>query len=302
MAIGFQLPFYAQPASPLLQWTVARLGHVALAGLLPARAGAPGAGAPGEDFAQHYYRLVEMIPNYAPIDAQTLLYYDTNLQRHRAQLDSHCAWHHTYEMYLLLVFTELYLDAYFSNPQALRDALNRYNWYRHKASLYPLDELRCLSFSGVDETSLSWLMHMNLMQYRHYLHRHNREDEVQRTILLVRDETHQQMHLRQMQGRRIKAKPFAETQPDFFEHRTVEVMRFDRLNEIKCPNAFRKLAAESLLLIDSKGHTTGKSRPGHRGFVFEYSQEPMLVDATPEAEALACARGEGFRLADHALP
>ena len=111
-----------------------------------------------------------------------------------------------------MLFTEIYLDRYFRDPQALLTALNAqvmaYNVDKPEADqIIPFDEqaeawpqLNKLAYWSATGSGKTLLMHANILQYQHYLTQHGRRRELSRIILLTPNEGLSQQHLRETAG------------------------------------------------------------------------------------------------------
>ena len=131
-----------------------------------------------------------------------MLAYDENIVRHwKAITEKRNAEGQNlfpkYFQYLCLLFTEIYLDRYFRNPEKLLADLNAYverfnagDTLQQKAlgnlfanglpkdvriKPYTPDDLRKLAFWSATGSGKTLLMHVNILQYRHYLALHGRE-------------------------------------------------------------------------------------------------------------------------------
>ena len=200
-----------------------------------------------------------------------------------------------YFQYLALLFTEIYLDRYFRDPDALRAALNG-----HIAAFNePLEEADCiapletggdarsqlnkLAFWMATGSGKTLLMHAHVLQYRRFLETHGRARELNRVILLTPNEGLSQQHLREFEKAGIQAEIFSKEGRGLFAGQAVEILEVTKLREEMGEKTVAVDAFEgnNLVLID-EGHrgvsagTEGvwmKHRNAlcERGFSFEYS-------------------------------
>ena len=107
-----------------------------------------------------------------------------------------------YFQYLALLFTEIYLDRYFRDPGGLLASLNgfitEFNTDASEADQlkpYVADELNKLAYWQATGSGKTLQMHVNMLQYRHYLALHGRDRELNRIILLTPNEGLSKQHL-----------------------------------------------------------------------------------------------------------
>jgi hypothetical protein len=200
-----------------------------------------------------------------------------------------------YFQWLTLLFTEIYLDRYFTDPLALLDSLNgflkRFNdhWDAFEdIEPFALDDLNKLCFQNATGSGKTLIMHVNLLQFRHYAKRSGREGELSRVILLTPNERLSEQHLKEFRQSGIHAQRYIPGRDALFmtsdtRLRRVDVMEITKLADSAGPNteATRNLGGENLLLVD-EGHRgmsgteegawfTRRNMLCERGFTIEYS-------------------------------
>ncbi len=176
----------------LFQWALSKLGVRSLKDfrdrfqLLPDSA-------EGLDERTGMHRFFEVIAGALPtvndrnvIPLDRLAGYEQNILEHTQAINA-ARLHHgqpkidwKYHQYLALLFTEFFLDAYFDDPEALRDQINE-QIARHNADAPEVDRVACLPTEAVAREQLArlafWcatgsgktlLMHVNVKQFRHY--------------------------------------------------------------------------------------------------------------------------------------
>jgi hypothetical protein len=248
-----------------------------------------------------HHALTAQLFNLTQLPTELLLEYDQNIVRHTQRLnerritrgDEPVVW--KYFQYLALLFTEIYLDRYFRDPQALLASLNQqvaaWNVDKPEADqITPLDaageawsQLNKLAFWMATGSGKTLVMHANILQFQHYLAKHGRRRELNRIILLTPNEGLSQQHLREFQAAGIEAELFNKDGRGLFAGQAVEIIEVTRLRDEMGDKTVAVDAFESnnLVLVD-EGHR-GASGGGdgawmrfrnalcEKGFSFEYS-------------------------------
>jgi hypothetical protein len=246
-----------------------------------------------EDNVSRFHReLAHRLFNRDELPAAVLLGYDDNIVRHwRAVTDrrSHSGdrLYPKHFQYLALLFTEIYLDRYFRDADALLASLNaqveRFNEGAPRAdqvSPFGPDELRKLAFWMATGSGKTLLMHVNIFQYRHYLKHAGRERELNRVILLTPNEGLSKQHLGEFQKSGMPAELFNKDGAGAFAGQMVEIIDIHKLKEDMGDKTVAVDAFESnnLVLVDEGHRGAGgvewmekRNRLSERGFSFEYS-------------------------------
>ena len=229
-----------------------------------------------------YARALYVNPNLSRVSPQQLTEYDANIaavsRRLRMTGEDGRVWK-PYQ-YLALLFTELYLDRYFDDPEKLCRDLNLFkNGDRQVAILpkYEPDDLRTIAFQSATGSGKTLLMHAHILQYRHYLGRSG--GRLNNVVLLTPNEQMSEQHERELHVSGLRARLFsAETGADLFSH--VEIIDLNKLAEKKGVKrvAVQDFGDDNLVLVD-EGHlgASGKVWRERRkelssgGFTFEYS-------------------------------
>ena len=200
-----------------------------------------------------------------------------------------------YFQYLALLFTEIYLDRYFTNPLELLKSLNRQivYWNQDKSKI---DELTLLDERSEPKAQINkiayWmatgsgktlLMHANIIQYQRHLKKHGLENTVNKTILLTPNEGLSKQHLKSFISSGIQAEIFDKNRVRLSSGQIVDVLEVTKLDEEMGDKKVAVSAFEgnNLVLVDEghRGASTGKDGVWikHRekicenGFSFEYS-------------------------------
>ena len=230
-----------------------------------------------------------------------LLEYDQNIVRHTQRMNAQrlargeqaIAW--KYFQYLSLLFTEIYLDRYFADPAALLASINeqiqRYNADKPEPDRVPLldpegdetEQLNKLAFWSATGSGKTLIMHLNIMQYQHYLAKHRRRRELNRIILLTPNEGLSHQHLLDFQAAGIEAELFDKNGRGLFAGQAVEIIDINKLRDEMGDKTVAVDAFENnnLVLIDEghRGASAGETGTWMRfrnalceqGFSFEYS-------------------------------
>jgi hypothetical protein len=248
-----------------------------------------------------HYVLTAQLLNLTQLPADLLLEYDQNIVKHTQLLnerritlgDEPIVW--KYFQYLTLLFTEIYLDRYFRDPEGLLKALNvqvlAINVGRPEADqIAPFDEqgdawqeLNKLAYWSATGSGKTLLMHANILQYQYYLDKHGRRRELNRILLLTPNEGLSQQHLREFETAGISAELFNKDGRGLFTGHAVEVLDIHKLKDEMGDKTIAVDAFEgnNLVLVDEghRGASGGEEGAWMRfrnalcekGFSFEYS-------------------------------
>ena len=248
-----------------------------------------------------HHALAAHFPDLPELTEHVLLEYDQNIVRHTQRLNERrltqgekpIVW--KYFQYLALLFTEVYLDRYFRDPQALLAAINTsivaFNEGKEEADrIAPFDEateawpqLNKLALWCATGSGKTLLMHANILQYRFYLEKHGRTRDLNRIILLTPNEGLSQQHLRELETAGIDAELFNKNGRGLFAGYSVEILDIHKLREEMGDKTVAVDAFEgnNLVLIDEghRGASAGEEGAWMRfrnalcekGFSFEYS-------------------------------
>jgi len=255
-----------------------------------------------ENNVHHYYHaLTAQLFNLTQLPTDLLLEYDQNIVKHTLSLNERrmtrgeepVVW--KYFQYLTLLFTEIYLDRYFSDPDGLRKALN------HQISIYNTEKPEPDHISQLSESEEAWpqlnkvaywsatgsgktlLMHANILQYQHYLEKHGRRRELNRIILLTPNEGLSQQHLREFETAGITAELFNKDGRGLFAGHAVEILDIHKLKDEMGEKtiAIDSFEGNNLVLVDEGHRGASGGEEGvwmefrrklcEQGFSFEYS-------------------------------
>ncbi len=240
------------------------------------------------DNVSHLHKqLVNRTVERANLRDDDLLRYDNNIVRHTQTISASrpepMQW--KYFQYLSLLFAEIYLDRYFRDLNGLLADLNTFSreFNRDNAAgieLYKLEDLRKIAFWSATGSGKTLLMHVNILQYKHYLNSHGRGRDLNRIILLTPNEGLSRQHLEEFAKSGIEADIFRKDGASLFSGKAVEVIEITKLKEEMGDKAVAIEAFEgnNLVLVD-EGHRGAsgevwksmRDRLAEQGFSFEYS-------------------------------
>ncbi len=223
-----------------------------------------------------------------------LLAYDANIVRHWRAITARRnragnALYPKYFQYLALLFTEIYLDRYFQDTGRLLDDLNNHvqRFNSDKAAADKVDEYRAedlnkLALWNATGSGKTLLMHVNILQYQHYLAAHGEAHELNKIILLTPNEGLSAQHKNELALSNIQGDYFNKNSspPMYDGKRQVEIIDIHKLKETAREKtvAVEAFEGNNLVLVD-EGHrgAGGEDWLGKRnqlctdGFSFEYS-------------------------------
>jgi hypothetical protein len=200
-----------------------------------------------------------------------------------------------YFQYLTLLFTEIYLDWYFRDPEGLVAAMNREisEWNADKEEA---DQLETIDVSADAKTELNkisyWcatgagktlIMHTNIHQYRFYQQKYGADKSDGRVILLTPNEGLSKQHIEEFAKSGLRATLFDKNAAGWITQQYIQVIDINKLAEDSGDKTVAVSAFEgnNLVLVD-EGHrgasggadgTWLKMRNAlcEKGFSFEYS-------------------------------
>lgn len=245
-----------------------------------------------ENNVHKFLHQLKLLWEYEEFPGDTLLGYDQNIVKHTLTLSDKRAeslrW--KYFQYLSLLFTEVYLDRFFRDPDKLLVDLNRHvtKFNEGKAAkdqlpAYEPDDLRKLAFWNATGSGKTLLMHVNMLQYQYYLKLHDKEKSLNRIILLTPNEGLSKQHLAEFHASGIDADLFSKDSRSLFSGRSVEIIEITKLKEEMGQKtvAIDAFEGNNLVLVD-EGHRgasasvegawmSARNRLCENGFSFEYS-------------------------------
>ncbi len=218
------------------------------------------------NISNFFHVLTAQLFERKELSKDILRYYDENIVRHTQHISQRrkelIKW--KYFQYLSLLFTEIYLDKYFRDANRLLSDLNEFidNFNEGKPNTdqiqpYELNNLNKIAFWSATGSGKTLLMHINILQYKHYLKLHNRERELNRIILLTPNEGLSKQHLEEFRLSNIEADLFSKDTTSLFKGAAIEIIDIHKL---------REEAGEKTVAIDAfEGNNLVMVDEGHRG-------------------------------------
>ena len=226
--------------------------------------------------------------------------YDENIVRFTHEIsegrDELIVW--KYFQYLSLLFTEIYLDKFFSNKKQLQHDVNQFvkrfnsrelEKYQGKKlprgeSVYQVSalkesDLNKLAFWNATGSGKTLLMHVNIKQYLQYAQKHSRGHE-SKILLITPNEPLSRQHLLDFRQSGIPANIFTKNQSGMFTGKEVEIIEVSKLSEESKDKtvAVDSFETHNLVLVDEgHGGMSGdqwkrfRDQLSRTGFAFEYS-------------------------------
>jgi hypothetical protein len=208
--------------------------------------------------------------------------YDANIMRHTAALKRDIRW--KYFQYMSLLFVEIYLDKFFSDREGLLNELNafleRFNENlpsKERLEPFKIEELNKLALWNATGSGKTLLMHVNLLQFRHYAH--NKMD-INKTILITPNVGLSEQHLEEFARSHIDAEIFSKEAQSGFRFGGVEIIEITKLADEEGDKtvAVESFEDNNLVFID-EGHRgssgdkwkNNRDKLSEKGFAFEYS-------------------------------
>lgn len=237
---------------------------------------------------------------FSKVTKEQVLFYEQNIVCHTQALNETRSrpiiW--KYFQWLTLLFTEIYLDKYFSDVGQLLKDLNAYvdrfnaQWPDFEdIAPFAKDDLNKVCLQNATGSGKTLAMHVQIRQFEYYLKLHGKTDSISRTILITPNEGLSRQHIAGFGESSLSAANYIEERGGLFggakglEH--VDVLEISKLQDQEGPNtiATRSLGDNNLLLVD-EGHLgiSGKNAKreestwfrrramvSEKGFTFEYS-------------------------------
>lgn len=241
-----------------------------------------------------HHALVTRLFTNENLPKELLLHYDQNIYSHTLAIsekrDEPIKW--KYFQYMALLFTEIYLDRYFTNRDAFKDELNNFLSLHHgrekndfsAITEYRLEtvitDLNKLAFWNATGSGKTLIMHVNILQYRYYLKLHNLENSLNRIIVLTPNEGLSKQHLKEFALSGMEAELFSKTGGTLFAGQKIEIIDIHKLEETSGNKTVAVDAFEgnNLVLVDEGHRGSGgtewkdkRNRLCETGFSFEYS-------------------------------
>jgi hypothetical protein len=169
-----------------------------------------------------------------------------------------------YFQYLGLLLTELYLDRYFRDPNALLVSLNQAVVVlnqevdqRNQLTPFAENDLNKIAFWMATGSGKTLLMHCHIRQYLHYLGKAGRRQDLNRIILLTPNEGLSRQHKDEFELSGIEAEYYEKDGATLFTGRGVDIIDVHKL---------RETSGEKTVAVDTfEGNNLVLVDEGHRG-------------------------------------
>ncbi|MFD0976817.1 DEAD/DEAH box helicase family protein [Salinimicrobium gaetbulicola] len=248
-----------------------------------------------EGNTKYLHALQNRLYDNEKLTKEILQEYDENIVRFTHEISHHrtevIKW--KYFQYLSLLFTEIFLDKYFSNPAKLLNELNLFvedfnnrldeNFRKLNPNSFVVEkftesDLNKIAFWNATGSGKTLLMHVNIKQYLHYAKK--QQHEFNKVILITPNEGLSQQHLEEFKLSDMDAGIFSKDSTGMFSGDEIEVIEITKLAEESGDKTVAVDAFETnnLVLIDEGHRGSGgdkwkmfRDRLSETGFAFEYS-------------------------------
>jgi len=263
-----------------------------------------------EEGVSKFHHCLRLLFDRPELPHEVLLAYDENIVRHWKAITEKRntegqVLYPKYFQYLCLLFTEIYLDRYFRDPNKLLADLNAYVASFNAASTfqqggnkelfaaglpeeaqiapYSSDDLKKLAFWSATGSGKTLIMHINILQYKHYLKLHEKENQLNRIILLTPNEGLSFQHRDEFLLSGMDGDLFDKDAGTLFTGEGIEIIDIHKLKETAGEKtvAIEAFEGRNLVLVDEGHRGTSGAEVGHwmkmrnqlceKGFSFEYS-------------------------------
>ncbi|HOG91875.1 MAG TPA: DEAD/DEAH box helicase family protein, partial [Smithella sp.] len=192
-----------------------------------------------QNISRYYYFLTTRLFEYPGITKEQLLRYDQNITSQTMAISGRRgAFRWKYFQYMALLFSEIYLDKYFNDPQGLLDGLNAQvtllNSEREAADKLPpyvLDDLNKVAFWQATGSGKTLIMHVNILQYRHYLEKAGKHATLNRVILLTPNEGLSEQHNGEFKLSSLPADIFNKESGSLYAGQEISIIDIHKLKE-----------------------------------------------------------------------
>lgn len=248
-------------------------------------------GVDDEGCSRMFYALKKYLYTDVGISEQELREYDRHIVKYTKEINERrtekITW--KYYQYLALLFTEIYLDRYFTDKMRLLDDINCFlvdefnfrpeTW--HEMPQFTDDDLNKLAFWCATGSGKTLMLHVNIKQYLYYAEKHHAK-KLNRILILTPNEGLSNQHIQELKTSGFYAELFNKQGQGglFGGKQTVEVIDINKLADTDGDKtvAIDSFEGNNLVLVD-EGHrgSGGEVWKGYRnkltqeGFSFEYS-------------------------------
>ncbi|EKD28830.1 MAG: hypothetical protein ACD_79C00188G0001 [uncultured bacterium] len=272
----------------LFQYILSLFGKESLDSLCEGMKGENYEGWDEQNISRYYHFLTSQFFEFPQITNEQLLRYDQNITHHTLEICGRRGiFRWKYFQYAALLFTEIYLDKYFNDFQRLINGLNaqveKLNTERgesDKLELYKPEDLNKIAFWQATGSGKTLIMHVNILQYRHYLKKAGKQTDLNRIILLTPNEGLSAQHEIEFNISGLSAEIFNKDGQNLYAGKSIEIIDIHKLKEQGREKTVSVDSFESnnLVLVDEGHRGAGgeewmdkRNRLCENGFSFEYS-------------------------------
>lgn len=271
----------------LLAWINSLLGYDENSDLLKEISEA-GEGFDGNGRSYVYQRLISRGSN-VKINPADLLRYDENIREHLKAMNELRPQPITlrYFQYLAVLYTEIFLDAYFNRQSNLIKILNEFvrqlnearSHIDQAAALFTKEDLRKVAYWMATGSGKTLIMHINYRQFLHYNKTH-----LDNILLITPKEDLSEQHIMEMNASNIPCRRFDLNNSGLMaiNPNTVQVIEITKLVEEKRGGGVsvpvEAFEGNNLIFVDEGHKGSGgevwrsfRDALGKTGFTFEYS-------------------------------
>lgn len=283
-----QADFRFEKSLVLFQYILSLFEAGSLGDLCEGMKASPLEGFDVDNVSRFHNHLVNKLFERRSLPDDMLLEYDQNIVGHTLRISiKREGFRWKYFQYMALLFTEIYLDKYFQSSENFLKNLNGFvtQFNRNKepeehVELYKPEDLNKIAFWQATGSGKTLIMHVNILQYRHYLKKYGRQDEVNRTILLTPNEGLSEQHRKEFMLSGLYAELFNKDAMGLFRSNAIEIIDVHKLKEESGEKTVGVDCFEgnNLVLVDEGHRGAGgeewmdkRNRLCENGFSFEYS-------------------------------
>ena len=248
-------------------------------------------GVDDEGCSRMFYTLKKYLYTDVGISEQELREYDRHIVKYTKEINERrtekITW--KYYQYLALLFTEIYLDRYFTDKMRLLDDINCFlvdefnfrpeTW--HEMPQFTDDDLNKLAFWCATGSGKTLMLHVNIKQYLYYAEKHHAK-KLNRILILTPNEGLSKQHETELHASGFHANLFTKQGQDgmFGGKQTVEVIDINKLADTDGDKtvAIDSFEGNNLVLVDEGHRGSGgevwkeyRNKLTQEGFSFEYS-------------------------------
>lgn len=245
-------------------------------------------GRDSQSISHFYHHLTNQFFDFPGISKEKLMQYDQNITGHTLAISSKRGlFRWKYFQYMALLFTEIYLDNYFNNQEKfleeINDQVQKMNQERNereKIKPYEPEDLNKIAFWQATGSGKTLIMHINVLQYQHYLEKSGRRKELNKIILLTPNEGLSEQHKQEFLISGLSADIFNKDDLSLYAGRNIEIIEVSKLvvegkEKTVSVDAFE---GNNLVLVDEGHRGSGgdlwmkmRKQISDIGFSFEYS-------------------------------